>query len=296
MLLLLLTLVSADTSRTLMIPVAPAESLAVTIVGEGAPVVLIPGLFGSSYGYRHVMALLDSAGYQSVGIEPLGMGTSSRPENADYSLTAQADRIAAALDTLGIQQSVLVGHSLGASIALRVAYRHPGSARGVVSLEGGPGETATTDGFRSWMRFAPAARLLDVRQVMQRLLYSDMKKMSHDDSWVESSVVLAYTAGLARDSRATIKAYQAMGKSEEPELLRDHLQSILCPVVLLVGDKEHKAGPPGDEIALLGDLLQSFTIDTIAESGFFIQEEQPAAVVSVVSGFEIEQDCGTAPS
>ncbi len=274
-----------------MVPVAPAESLAVTIVGEGAPVVLIPGLFGSSYGYRRVMALLDSAGYQSVGIEPLGMGTSSRPEDADYSLTAQADRIAAALDTLGIRQSVLVGHSLGASIAMRVAYRHPSFVRGIVSLEGGPGETATTEGFRSWMRFAPVARMLDVRRIMQRLLYSDMKKMSHDDSWVESSVVVAYTAGLARDPRATIKAYQAMGKSAEPELLGDHLQSILCPVVLLVGDKEHKAGPPDEEVTLLANQLQSFTVDTIAESGFFIQEEQPGAVVSVVSGFESARDC-----
>ena len=63
--------------------------------------------------------------------------------------------MAAVLDSLGIRQAVVVGHSLGASIALRVAYRHPEHVRGVVSLEGGPGESATTKGFRTWMRFAP---------------------------------------------------------------------------------------------------------------------------------------------
>ena len=170
MLLLLLALTSADTSQTLRIPVAPAESLSVTIVGEGPPVVLIPGLFGSSYAFRHVMALLDTAGYRAVGVEPLGMGSSSRPKDADYSLTAQADRVAAVLDSLGIEQAVLVGHSLGASIALRLAYRHPESVRGIVSLEGGPGETATTKGFRFWMRFAPVIRMLDTRRIMQGLL------------------------------------------------------------------------------------------------------------------------------
>jgi hypothetical protein len=59
----------------------------------------------------------------------------------------------------------------------------------------------------------------------------------------------------------------------------------------LVGDKEHKAGPPDAEVTLLANQLHSFTVDTIAESGFFIQEEQPGAVVNVVSGFETAQGC-----
>ena len=71
--LLLLALTAADTVETLRVPVAPAESLTVTTVGEGAPVVLIPGLFGSAFGFRHVMELLDEAGYRVICIEPLGM-------------------------------------------------------------------------------------------------------------------------------------------------------------------------------------------------------------------------------
>jgi len=280
---LLLALTLADTAEVIRIPVAPAETLAVTIVGEGAPVVLIPGLFGSSYGYRHVMAMLDSAGFRSVGLEPLGIGSSGRPENADYSLTAQADRVAAVLDSLSIHQAVIVGHSLGASIALRVAYRHPEYVRGIVSLEGGPGESATTKSLRTWMRFAPVARMLDVRGVMQQLLYRDMRSSSFDDSWVNDSVVWGYTAGLLQDSRATISAYQGMARSEEPELLRDHLGRITSPVVLLVGEKKHDSGPPSDEVELLIERLTSFVVDTIPESGFFIHEEQPAAVVHVVS-------------
>ena len=73
-----------------------------------------------------------------------------------------------------------------------------------------------------------------------------------------------------------------MGRAEEPELLRDHLGTIEFPVVLLVGDTKHDGGPPEEQIALLTDRLPSFTIDTIAQSGFFIQEEQPKAVVNAV--------------
>jgi pimeloyl-ACP methyl ester carboxylesterase len=290
-LLFLLALTAADTTETLRVPVAPAESLTVTMVGEGAPVVLIPGLFGSAFGFRHVMELLDEAGYRVVCIEPLGMGSSDRPEDADYSLTAQADRVAAVLDSLGMQQVVLVGHSLGASIAMRVSYRRPELAQAIVSVEGGPGETATTKGFRRWIRFAPAARMLNARRLMQQMLYRDMRSLSFDESWVDVDLVLAYTAGMARDTRGTVKAYQGMARAEEPELLGDHLHAIACPVVLLVGEAQHDAGPPPEQVALLTERLPLFSMTTIARSGFFIQEEQPAAIVRAVDRVSGDGDC-----
>jgi pimeloyl-ACP methyl ester carboxylesterase len=80
-----------------LIPVAPLESLRVTTAGAGETVVLVPGLFGSAFGYRHLLELLPAAGFRVVVIEPLGIGRSSRPERANYSLTAQADRLAAVL-------------------------------------------------------------------------------------------------------------------------------------------------------------------------------------------------------
>ncbi len=286
MLLLLFLVASQDTVETVRIPVAQSESLAVTIQGTGPPVVFIPGLFGSSFGFRRVMGALAAAGYRAVGIEPLGMGVSSRPRDADYSLTAQADRVAAALDSLSIRSAVLVGHSLGASIAMRLTYRHSELVRGVVSIEGGPGETATTDGFRRWMRFAPVARMLDARRIMQQMLYREMRKLSYDDSWVDRDIVRSYTKGLASDYRATIGAYQRMAESQEPERLQDHLAQIVCPVVLLVGEMEHNSGPHPDEIRLLSERLTSFSVDTVAQSGYFIQEEQPEAVVEAVRSID----------
>jgi pimeloyl-ACP methyl ester carboxylesterase len=281
MLTLLFTLLAADSTK-LRIAVAPAESLSVEVRGSGKPVVFLPGLFGSSFAYRHVMAALDPMEFRTIGIEPLGMGSSGRPEKADYSLTAQADRVAAVMDSLGVENAVIVGHAVGASIALRVAYRHARLARGVVSLEGGPGETAATEGFRRWMRFAPVARLLDGRRMVQGAMYREMKDVSHDDSWVTPAIVVAYTQGLAEDYGATIRAYQGMARSEEPELLRDNLSSIRCEVRLLVGDTGHDSGPSEDEVDVFHAMLPAFSVDTVAASGFFIQEEGPESVAAAV--------------
>src|SRR5947199_8146831 len=59
---LLIVLLLADTSRAFSIALAPAESVWVTVEGVGDPVVLIPGLFGSAFGYRTVLPRLVEAG------------------------------------------------------------------------------------------------------------------------------------------------------------------------------------------------------------------------------------------
>src|SRR5947207_15646025 len=103
---LLVVLLLADTSRAFSIALAPAESVWVTVEGAGDPVVLIPGLFGSAFGYRSVLPRLVDAGYRSILIEPLGIGTSARPHHAYYSLTEHAARSAAALVHLAVHDSI----------------------------------------------------------------------------------------------------------------------------------------------------------------------------------------------
>src|SRR6266550_2417302 len=138
----------ADTIHSFSLALSAAESVAVTVTGTGDPVVLVPGLFGSAFGYRTLIPLLTDAGYRAIVVEPLGVGNSARPQHADYSLTAQADRIAAALDRLGVRQAIVVAHSLGASMAFRLAYRRPDLVAGIVSLDGGPAESPATRAVR----------------------------------------------------------------------------------------------------------------------------------------------------
>src|SRR3989442_15773646 len=102
-----------------MVPLAATESLQVETSGAGPPVVLIPGLFGSEFGFRKLVPLLNAAGYRTIVIEPLGVGSSGRPAHANYSLTAQADRIAAVLDSLGVRRALVVAHSIGGTVGVR---------------------------------------------------------------------------------------------------------------------------------------------------------------------------------
>lgn len=127
------------------IELSGGESLRVVESGRGELIVLVPGLLGSAFGFRKLIEPLAQSGHRVIVIEPLGVGGSSKPANADYSLTAQADRLDAAFALLGVDEAVVVAHAVAASIAFRLAYRHPERVRAIVSLDGGPAEAAATE-------------------------------------------------------------------------------------------------------------------------------------------------------
>jgi len=260
------------------------DSLNVTTRGTGQPVIFVPGLIGSEYGYRALIARLDTTKYQTIVIEPLGFGSSDRPADADYSFTAQADRIATIVDDLVEGPAWFVAHSVGASIVFRLAYRHPEIVRGVVSLEGGITESLATPGFRTAMKFVPVFRMMGPRAIMG-IMRQQMASASANDAWISEETILGYGAGYRRDFDASLNALRAMSRAEEPESLRDNLGSIRCPVVLVLGASEHKSGPSQDAVEIMGHAIPNFSVTTIAGAGHFVHEENPDAVAVALQDF-----------
>lgn len=282
MLLFTLFMVLADSTRAYSVPVAKAESLWVTDAGEGRPVVLIPGIFGSAYGYRRVVPLLSERGYHVIVIEPLGTGHSAKPEHADYSLEAQSERVEAVLRQLDVKGVILVAHSTNASIAYRLAYRRPDLVSAVVSLEGGPAERATTAGFRRAMTFVPWIKWFGGAKLIRKQIRKGLIKASGDTTWVTDTVVDGYTAAAQSDLDGTLKAFLGMARSKEPDQLQPHLSQIHCPVRLLLGGAPHDGGPDPTEVALLQAQVRGLAVDTVAGAGHYLQEERPDAVVQEV--------------
>jgi pimeloyl-ACP methyl ester carboxylesterase len=271
-----------DSLEARAVSVAPGEALQVTAAGAGAPVVLLPGLFGGAYGFRKLVPLLVAGGHRVVVVEPLGVGTSARPERADYSLDAQADRVAAVLDTLGLRETVLVAHSVGAAIALRIAYRRPELVRRLVSLDGGPAERAATPGLRRAAEWAPWVKLMGGVKLVRSKIHAALIKASGDTTWVNDQVVEGYTAGAARDLDGTLKAFLRMAESREHEKLAPHLAEIRCPVRLVLGGAPHPEALSSRDLELLRTKLPQLVVDTIAGAGHHLHEEQPGAVATLV--------------
>ena len=271
-----------------LVSVAPAESLAVTISGsDSAPaLVLIPGLFGSQFGFRKVVPPLNAAGYRTIVIEPLGVGASSRPPRADYSLAAQANRIAQVLDSLGVDSAVVVAHALGAAMGLRLAYRRPDLVRGLVALDGGASEAAVTPRFKRSLRLVPWIKLFGGVGLVRKKTREALVDASGDTTWVTDEVVAEYTAAAARDLDGTLRGFLAMASAKEPERLGPHLAEVYCPVRLIVGAAPHGGSLYATEVAQLQGSLRAFALDSIPGAGHYLHEEQPDVVVAAVARLE----------
>ncbi len=285
MLLLTLALLSNPLDSALVrdIEVAPGETLRTTSFGEGEPLVLIPGLFGAAYGFRSILGPLAAQGYHCIVVEPLGYGWSSRPKKADYSFTAQTERIVEALDSLGVTRALFLAQSSSAGIAFRLAVARPSLVRGLLSIDGGPSESAATPGLRNAFRFGGrAAKLVMDEYKLRHDVRREIVKNSGDTAWVTDHLITEYTAGMGRDLSGSIDAMHQMSKSKEPQSLSARLHEIIGPVRLLVGTVQHPSEVPHDQRELLRDQVVDFAADSVAGSGQFINEEQPAAVIAAV--------------
>ena len=286
MLLLTLALLTAppDSAVVRDVEVAPGETLRTTSVGSGDPLVLIPGVFGAAFGFRSIVAPLVAKGYRCIIVEPLGYGWSSHPKEADYSFAAQTQRLGEVLDSLGITRALFLAQSSGASIALRLAIARPGLVLGVLSIDGGPAESASTPGMRKAFRFGGlAAKLAMNEPKLRHDVRREIVRNSGDTTWVTDAVIRAYTAGQTADLSGSIDAFRQMAKSKEQDSLADRLHQIKGPVHLLVGTVRHPAEIPHDQRELLRETVNDFRADSVLGSGQYIHEEQPEVVVAAVT-------------
>lgn len=101
--------------------------LSYQIAGDGAPLVLIPGIMQSANRWREA-GYLDALGgeHRLLVLDPLGHGASEKPHDASaYAMSESVAEVVAALDAQQIEQAVLWGYSRGGIVASHVAAAHP---------------------------------------------------------------------------------------------------------------------------------------------------------------------------
>lgn len=158
---------------------APAEASAfasdritVTVKGSGPDVILVPGLTSSPAAWKFVAE--DVPGYRYHYVQVKGFAGTPAEGNAKGDVTKMAaEEIARYIAAAKLKAPAIIGHSMGGSIAMMVAARHPGSvSRAMVvdmfpfmgAMFGGPNATSESvapiaDGMMAQMQAAtPEAR------------------------------------------------------------------------------------------------------------------------------------------
>ncbi|MCW4011480.1 MAG: alpha/beta hydrolase [Candidatus Bathyarchaeota archaeon] len=76
------------------------------------------------------------ADYDILIIDQIGYGDSSNPEDFNYTMKEQAEMLLKLLDKLGINEVVLVPHSMGGPVAIDLAEMMGSRVKGIVYAEG----------------------------------------------------------------------------------------------------------------------------------------------------------------
>ncbi|MEO7361342.1 MAG: alpha/beta hydrolase [Gemmatimonadaceae bacterium] len=92
--------------------------------GAGIPIVLIHGTFTSSHLWRELLPRLPK-GHRVLVLDLLGHGRSDRHAGRSMTVAGHADRTIGLLNELAVSSACLVGHGLGAAVALRLAHSCP---------------------------------------------------------------------------------------------------------------------------------------------------------------------------
>ncbi|GAA2454980.1 alpha/beta hydrolase [Streptomyces mauvecolor] len=104
-----------------------------------APALLL--IHGSASSTRSLDPLVPmlTGSHHVIRIDLLGHGRSGQPADRSYALPDQARRAGTALDRLGVQHVVAVGHSSGGAVAVALAEQRPDLVAALALINTGPG-------------------------------------------------------------------------------------------------------------------------------------------------------------
>ena len=211
--------------------------------GEGPPVVLLHGnvVTAEDFQTSGVLDLLAKR-HRVIAFDRPGFGYSDRPRGSAWSARAQADLLRAAFVVLGIDHPVVLGHSLGASVALALALNHPEEVRGLVLMSGYYYPTLRADVLLSSPAAIPLLGDL-LRYSISPLLGRLMQPLLLKGMFTPLRVPANFKTGPA--PKMSLRPGQIRAESQDgvamiPGALamRHRYQELTMPVVIMAGTKD----------------------------------------------------------
>jgi N-formylmaleamate deformylase len=106
------------------------------------PMIVVPGITTPAGAFAFAAERLAAGGRDVYVLDMRGRGLSERSPYGTHRAEDYADDVLALIDHLGLEQPILVGHSLGARVVAAARAKVPGCASAVVAIDppmSGPG-------------------------------------------------------------------------------------------------------------------------------------------------------------
>jgi pimeloyl-ACP methyl ester carboxylesterase len=274
--------------------------------GTGPAVV---GLHGVTASYANFVGVAD----RLAGRRPLlafdlrGRGDTDKPEQGPFGMAQHAHDVAAAMRAFGLDDAVVVGHSMGAFVVAALAAEHPDLVCGVVLVDGGlPLEPPPGVDPQQMLDVALAPQMARLRTTFPSEdayleFWRGLPPFEGDrwNDWVEA--YLRYDlGGVAPQLRPKASETAVRGDfldTLQANRLRDNLRRIQVPTLLLRATEGFNPGTPpllpDDLVAREGAAVRELTDRVIDDATHYTIALGPRGATAVADAVvEWAEACG----
>jgi pimeloyl-ACP methyl ester carboxylesterase len=291
--------VTVDGGQILQLPGGDVQALSEgpTVAGPrqaGLPIVLVH-CYGCSLHWWDRLAPVLAQRHRVIRIDLLGHGGSEKPKSG-YGIEEQAALVAAAMGQLDVQGAIVVGHSMGFSVAVALAARASQLVDRLVNIDEGPNQDVCELPFLAKLAYAPvlgeaAWRLSPDFAVEDG--YGDAFASGYDissgfdnpDQVIDDYNAMTFTA--FKEAREANDDFQ----DELP--LDDRLRQVPVPLLAIFGSEDQICDP--EESQTLYEAVPGARTATVENAGHSPNVEQPDQTATLIEEFAAEAEAPARP-
>lgn len=263
----------ADSSQSLFFRSGPLRMHAMHVPGgAGHPVVVVPGITTPAPAFLFAAQRWAAFTGDLYVLDMRGRGLSERAPYGTHRSDDYADDVLALLDHVGMEQPLLIGHSLGARVVASARARVPGCSAGVVAIDPpmtGPGRRPYPmglDRFLTGIQGGRAGRGIS-------------EAREHYPTWSEEQVTARGQTIASCDELAVIESYSWF----HLEAFTPVWQQVEPPSLLLYGDVSPVV--TADDAAELRAANPRATTVAVAGAGHMVPWDNPEQTAQEIKSF-----------
>lgn len=224
--------------------------------GKGQPLLLIPGITSPAITWGFVAEELAEQ-FDVYVLDVRGRGLSESGPHLAYDLDSYAADAAAIIANLGLRDCILLGHSMGARIALRLGHLHPANIARMILVDppvSGPGRREYPSKLPWYVD--------SIRQSLRGMSAEDMRAFC--PTWTQEQLKLRAEWLHTCDEAAVVETFERF----HTEDIHQDVPHIPCPALLIVATRGGVILPEDEEE--LKSLSSQITIVRIPNAGHMI--------------------------
>ena len=262
--------------------------------GTGAPIVLLH-CYACSLHWWDELAPILAENHRVIRIDLLGHGGSQKPSSG-YSMEEQAGLVAGALDRLDVQGAVVVGHSMGFSVATALAARASQLVDRLVNVDAGPSGDDCSVPFLAKVGYWPV-----IGEALRRVVPDFAVKDTYSDAFAPG---FDQADGFPNPDQ-TVDDYRAMtftSYEDSSELNDDYvdeatldtrLRQIPVPLLSIFGTEDRVCDPDTSQEAYAA--IAGARTELIEGAGHSPNVEKPEATAKLIEEFAAGATVAPAP-